>query len=102
MREYQLAFCGPASASFAGLRAINRKGRVIEVGIAQCFGVGIRRQNWRILVRQSCVRGATLERMLNGNANHKSGAPILGGDADEDYGSVTSSVDVFVDYGSLT
>jgi hypothetical protein len=27
---------------------------------------------------------------------------FLGGDADEDYGSVTSSSDVFVDYGSLT
>ena len=27
---------------------------------------------------------------------------FIGGDADEDYGSITSSSDVFVDYGSLT
>jgi hypothetical protein len=27
---------------------------------------------------------------------------LIGGDADEDYGSITSSTDVFVDYGSLT
>jgi hypothetical protein len=26
---------------------------------------------------------------------------FIGGDADEDYGSITSSSDVFVDYGSL-
>ena len=27
---------------------------------------------------------------------------FIGGDADEDYGSITSASDVFVDYGSLT
>jgi hypothetical protein len=26
---------------------------------------------------------------------------FIGGDADEDYGSITTAVDVFVDYGSL-
>jgi hypothetical protein len=27
---------------------------------------------------------------------------FIGGDADEDYGSITTASDVFVDYGSLT